>query len=175
MTAPDRQLLGKWATALARVRIYQVPDGLEIETNEHFEVSNTRVFFDDVQLVTLHRERGTLYLALTGVFSFGFLALVAFLATLPNEAWVVGIVFGIMGLPFLIAFLTRAIWGIDVVTIFGRRSKASLRFRFRKQRAREVYGRICAAVRAAQRTAIIPRESAERPLPDSLPPLPPAQ
>ena len=174
MIDPNRRLLGKWTSAVTRVRVYQVPDGLEMETNEHFEVSNTRVFYEDVELVTIHRERGTLYLVLTGVFSFGFLALMAFLATLPNQAWIMGIVFGLMGTPFMIAFLVRAIFGIDVVTVFGRRSKATLRFRFRKQRAREVYGQICASVRAAQR-AIIPEESPAPPPPDSLPPLPPAQ
>ena len=61
------------------------------------------------------------------------------------------IFFGAFGLPALIAFLTRLLLGVDVVTVFGRRSKTNLRFALRKQRAREVYGTICAAVRNAQR------------------------
>lgn len=180
MKDPNRPLLGRWATFLTRVRVYQTPEGLDVETNEHFEVANTRVFYEDVQLVTYHREYGTLYLTLTGLFSLGFLALLAFMASLSKEALAVGIVFTIFGSPFMIAFLVRALWGIDVVTVFGRRSKAVLRFRFRKKRAREVYGKVCAAVRAAQRELTPPvaaphPESPEPLLPDSVPPLPPAQ
>ena len=172
---PNRVLVCKWATIVAREKVYQTPEGLEIETNEHYEVSERRVFFEDVQLVTYHRERGKLYLGLTGAFSFGFLALILYLSTLGDAALAVGAVFGTMfGLPFLIAFLVRAFFGVDVITVFGRRSKAAIRFRIRKRRAREVYGQICAAVRAAQR-AIIPAESPEPPLPDSAFPLPPAQ
>ena len=171
---PNRVLIGKWATIVTREKVYQTPEGLEIEINEHYEISQRRVFFEDVQLVTYHREYGRLYLWLTGVFSAGFLALVLYLSTLGQAALVVGIVFGLFGLPFLIAFLLRALFGVDVVSVFGRRSKAAIRFRIRKRRAREVYGQICAAVRAAQR-AIIPAESPAPPLPDSAIPLPPAQ
>jgi len=177
VTDPNRTLLGKWAGTLrmTRVHIYQTPDGLDIETNEHFEVSNTRVFYEDVQLVTIHREYGALYLFLTGLFSLGFLLLMGFLASLSKEAMIAGIVFGVMGSPFMIAFLVRAAFGIDVVTIFGRRSKAALRYTFRKRRAREVYGKICAAVRAAQRVRVTPPVSPAPLPPDSFPPLPPAQ
>ena len=180
MSDADRKRIGKWASAVAREAVFQTPEGLEVETNEHYEVTTRRVFFEDVQLVTYHREYGTLYLTLTGIFALGFTVLVVFLANLPNEAWVMSIVFGMFGLPFLIAFLLRAIFGVDVVTVFGRRSKAAIRFRFRKKRARTVYGQICAAVRAAQRrreeefaaeeVAAQPAVSAEE-----QPPMPPAE
>ena len=173
--SPDRVLIGKWATIVTREKVYQTPEGLEIETNEHYEVSQRRVFFEDVQLVTYHREYGRLYLWLTGLFSAAFLALFLFLSTLGEPGVIVGGVFAtIFGLPFLIAFVLRAVFGVDVVTVFGRRSKAAIRFRTRKRRAREVYGQICAAVRSAQR-AIIPAESPAPPPPDSAFPLPPAQ
>lgn len=177
MTDPDRTLLDKWSTTLTRVRVYQTPHGLDVETNEHFEVSNTRVFYDDVQLVTLHREYGALYLTLTGLFSLGFLILFAFMAAISKAAMIAGIVVFIMfGSWFTVAFLIRALWGVDIVTVFGRRSKAVLRYRFRKRRAREIYGRICAAVRAAQRVPTeLPAESPAPLPPDSVPPLPPAQ
>lgn len=170
-----RTLLGKWSSTLTRVRIYQTSDALDVETNEHFEVTKTRVFFEDVLLVTYHREYGALYLTLTGLFSLGFLMLAGFLASLSKDSWVVGVVFAIFGSPFILAFLVRLAFGVDVVTIFGRRSKASLRYRFRKARAREVYGKICSLVRQAQREPLTREESPAPPLPDSVPPLPPAQ
>lgn len=179
MIDPNRTLLCKWASPLNRVRVYETPEGLDVETNEHFEVANTRVFYEDVQLVTIHREYGTLYLTLTGFFSFGFLLLFGYMASLGEAGVVAGTVFFIMiGLPFTVAFLTRAIWGVDVVTVFGRRSKAMLRFKFRKRYAREIYGKICALVRAAQRVAappVIPAESLEPPPPDSVLLPPPEQ
>jgi len=174
---PDRTLLGKWSGALTRVRIYQTPEGLDVETNEHFEVANTRVFYEDVQFITYHREYGALYLTLTGLFALGFMLLMGFLASLPREAWIVGVVFGVMGSPFLIAFMLRAAFGVDVITIFGRRSKAKLRYRFRKRHAREVYGKICSVVRNAQRnlTPPAPAESPAPQLPDSVLRPPPEQ
>jgi len=178
---PNRTLLGKWATALTRVRVYQTADGFDVETNEHFEVTNTKVFLTDVQLVTIHREYGALYLTLTGLFSFVTLMLFGYMASLGRVQLIAAaILFTFMGLPFVILFLIRAIWGVDVVTIFGRRSKAKLRYRFRKRHAREMYGKICAIVRAAQRAAappppIIPAESPAPPLPDSVPLPPPEQ
>lgn len=149
MKDPNRNLIGKWSSFIQRERIYAVPDGIEVEVDERIDVSARRVLYDDVLLVTYHRERGTLYLTLTGIFSLGFLALVIYLSTLGDAAMAVGIVFGSFGIPFLIAFLVRAIFGVDVITVFGRRSKAAIRYRVRKRRAREVHDLICAAVRDA--------------------------
>jgi len=179
MHDPNRTLLDKWASPLTRVRVYQTPEGLDVETNEHFEVAYTRVFFEDVQMVTYHREYGPLYLTLTGLFSLAFLILFAFMASINTEAMIAGLIIFIMfGSWFTVAFLIRALWGVDVVTVFGRRSKAVLRYRFRKRRARETYGKICAAVRAAQRELMPPPPPAESPappIPDSVLLPPPAQ
>ena len=48
--------------------------------------------------------------------------------------------------------------GADRVCVFGRRSKAVMRFAFRKRRAREVYGRICSRALEVQR-AIVERQA----------------
>ena len=149
MKDPNRNLIGKWSSFIQRERVYAVPDGIEVEVDERIDVSSRRVLYDDVLLVTYHREHGALFLTLSGFFAFGFLALSIWLATLGTPGVVVGVMFGIFGSPFLIAFLVRAIWGVDVITVFGRRSKAVIRYRVRKRRAREVHDLICAAVRSA--------------------------
>lgn len=149
MKNPNRNLIGRWSSFIQRERIYAVPDGIEVEVDERIDVSARRVLYDDVLLVTYHREYGALFLILSGFFAFGFAAFAIFLGTLGAPGVVGGVVFAIFGLPFLIAFLLRAIFGVDVITVFGRRSKAVIRYRVRKRRAREVHDLICAAVRDA--------------------------
>jgi len=178
MKDPNRNLIGKWSNLIQRERIYAVPDGIEVEVDERIDVSCRRVLYDDVLLVTYHREHGALFLTLSGLFSLGFIALVIYLSTLGAPGVVVAVMFGLFGLPFVIAFLVRAIWGVDVITVFGRRSKAAIRYRVRKRRAREVHDLVCAAVRNAHQkladeyaASPVPRS----PIPVPLPPLPPTE
>lgn len=146
-----RKLLGKSRTLGSRAEIYLVDDGLVIEANEQYDVVQRRVLFDDVLMVTIHREKGALYLAGTAVIALFFLGLAILILSLNFDAWPAALIFGIFGTPAFLAFLLRLFLGIDIVTIFGRRSKATVRFALRKQRAREAYGSICAAVRSAHR------------------------
>ena len=146
-----RKLIGRSRTLGARAAVYQVHDGLEIETSEQYDIVQRRVLFDDVLMVTIHREMGPLYLFLTGSLAVFFLGIGLLILNANIDAWPAALVFGVFGAPALLAFLIRLFLGVDVVTIFGRRSKANVRFALRKRLAREVYGAICAAVRAAHR------------------------
>jgi hypothetical protein len=153
MTNAPRTRLMKSRTAFSHVTVYQTAEGLEIESNEQYEIVERRVLFDDVMLVTLHRELGVAYLVVTGLFAAFFLGLGILFLSMNIDAWPAAVVFGIVGVPVFLSFLIRLFLGVDVVTVFGRRSKADLRFALRKKRAREVYGTICAAVRSAHRRA----------------------
>ena len=150
---PTRRVLGRSRSLGSRATIYQGTDALEIEVSEQYEVVEKRVLFDDVLMVTLHREKGVFYLILTALVALFFLGIAILIVSVNVDAWPAALVFGAFGLPALIAFLTRLLLGVDVVTVYGRRSKTDLRFALRKQRAREAYGTICAAVRNAQRVA----------------------
>jgi uncharacterized integral membrane protein len=150
---PTRKVLGKSRSLGTRATIYQGADALEIEVSERYDVIEKRVLYDDVLMVTIHREKGVFYLILTALIALFFLGIGILIVSVNVDAWPAAIVFGVFGLPALIAFLTRLLLGVDVVTVFGRRSKTDLRFALRKQRAREAYGTICAAVRNAQRRA----------------------
>jgi hypothetical protein len=66
------------------------------------------------------------------------------------SAWPATIIFVIVGFPALIAFALRLMFRVDVITVFGKRTKAAIRFRLRKKRAREAYAQIVAAVQTAQ-------------------------
>jgi hypothetical protein len=154
MSANDtRKLLGRSRSFGSRATIYQGEDALEIEINEQYDVVQKRVLYDDVLMVTIHREFGAAYLVVMGVIALIFLGIATLIVSLSFDAWPAAVIFAIFGLPALIAFLVRLFLRLDVVTVFGRRSKTNLGFALRKQRAREVYGKICAAVRNAQRQA----------------------
>jgi uncharacterized integral membrane protein len=152
MTANEtRKLIGKSRQFGSRATIYQTDDALESEAFEQYDVVQKRVLFDDVLMVTIHREIGAAYLAITATIALFFLGFGVMIATISTDAWPVALVFAAFGLPALIAFLTRLLLGLDVVTVLGRRSKLNIRFALRKQRAREVYTQICAIVNSAHR------------------------
>lgn len=146
-----RTRIARWSTAVTRETVYQTANGIEVDSSEQFELVRRRVFFDDVRLVTYHRIRGTAFLLTTGILALFFVGMAVIMTAVSDATWAVALIFLAFALPFLIAFTLRLIVGVDVITVFGRRSKAVLRFSFRKERARQVYGTICAAVRNAQR------------------------
>lgn len=154
MTAPGRQYLGGAVSMTAREKVFQGADAFDVESNQNYEIVQRSVLFDDVRAVTYHREYGTAYMAVMGLLSFVTLG-IAFLIGVAGS-WGAAAIMAAFSSPFVIPFLLRLWFKIDVITIFGRRSKATLQFRFRKKRAREVYGHICATVRAAQRAAAPP-------------------
>jgi hypothetical protein len=145
-----RKLVGKSTSLSGRELVYQTAEGFEVEKTEHYEIEEQRVLFDDVLLVTIHRELGVPFLIFTGLISLFFLAFALFFFFVNDDTWPAGLIFLLLGSPAIISFLVRLIFRVDVITIFGRRSKASMRFRIRKRRAREVYGQVCTTVRSAQ-------------------------
>lgn len=151
-----KERLGKSTSLVTRDTVYLVDDGFEVEAREHYEVIERRVLFDDVQLVTYHRHLGAVYLVVHGGIAIVFLGFALALGTLSSDAWVGALFVAAFGVPSLIAFILRLLFRMDVITIYGRRSKASIRFSLRKAKARETYGRICAAVRQAQRPSAEP-------------------
>ena len=172
----DRPLICRTGELFSRETVHQAAEGLDVTSSRGFEVHERQLMFVDVHLVTLHGDRGVVYLVVTGVFGFVLLALAIFIIALDQDMLAVSIPFFVMGVPAVVAFLVRLVTGRETVTVHGRRSKAVLRFSgLRKKRAREVYGVICAAVRRGQNagSAISDRESAAPPLPDSVfPPRP---
>lgn len=168
-----RTLLRRSRTMMGTDAAFLTEDGLDVDASENYEITRRRVFFDDVQLVTIHRERGVAYLIATGAFGTLFLAMAIFIVSISFEAWPAAIFPFALGIIPFIAFLIRLAVGRDVVSVFGRRSKAVMRFNpFQQRRARAVYGQVCAAVRRAQSARVSVPESPPPPLPADVP-LPP--
>jgi hypothetical protein len=170
---PRRTLLGRTSSFTGRHSVYAIDDGLEIDENDAGMITRKRVYYDDVLFVTLHRHRGVAFLVVSGMAAF-FLGLIA-LAIGASGNTAAGIVFALCcSAPLAIVFLIRSILGVDVVSVFGKRTMGDMRFTFRKSRARQVYQLICDQARRRQDdlAAEIAREHppVEAPLPPALAP-----
>jgi len=147
----ERKLIGRSSSLFSRDAVWQLPDGLEIETSDQYEITRRQVLFQDIFFVTHHRMFGAGYLVGTGLISLFFIGLAMMIINIGgSDEWIAALVVLAMGLPAIVAFIARLMFRLDVITVFGMRSKASIRFRLRKQRARAVYAQICGAVRSAQ-------------------------
>jgi hypothetical protein len=145
---PARRLLGTAASTGERVRVYDTPGALEIETIDYFQVQRRRLFFDEVGLVTLHSRRGLPAEAvLLLLVAFGFGAFGAALGTPEPQSRLIA--FGLAAVCAL-AGLGAAVAPVWTVTVFGKRTRARMRFRFRGGKAREVYAQVCRAAAEAQ-------------------------
>lgn len=151
-------------------KVYRLPDALEVDENSFIRIERTRVYFDDVLAVTYHRYYGALFLFFTGLFAAAFLLLAT---AIDEEAGTVA--FLLMASPFLTAFVVRLAFRVDVVSVFGRRTLARMKFSFRKRRAREIYDDLVRRIRAVQeRLAAQAPPPAPAPAADlPAPPLPP--
>jgi hypothetical protein len=148
MTPRKRVRLGRFAGLATRYAVYRTDFGLEIDERDNFEIQRRRVFFDDVLLITHHRQFGVGYLVTMGIVTAIFAgAGAAFLAAGEQPA---AIVFGGIAVPFAVLLLLRLALRVDVITIYGRRTKAVLPYTYRKRFARETFDDLTERTRAAQ-------------------------
>ena len=156
----SRELLGRAGNIATRERVYRVEGALEVDEIDHYEVRRSRVFFDDVVLVTLHRYRGVAVLLITGAAAV--LLGAASLAVGMTNAVAGWTMFAIMGGPFLIAFLFRLFFPFTEINVYSRRTQARLRY-FRTQHAQRIFEDILSDVRQAQLRTEPAGESLDQP------------
>jgi hypothetical protein len=176
-TSTRRILLGKNAGLSSRQKIYRTPEYVETEEAEGYDVTRRRVWLDEVLLVTYHQEVGWAFVAVMLVMMtfFGFLGLLLMLA---DRWWSIGFL-AVGFLPFAAALVLRLVYKVDVVTVYGRRTKAELQFWFRKARARQVHQQITRLVRERQQKLRAARPAPPRPAaaptvpPEMMPPVAP--
>ena len=169
----NRTRIGRNNDFATRQIVYRTPLGIEVDELDHFEIMRRRVFYDDVLLVTYHRQHSGGFIAFLAItmLIFGMLAVVSI--SVPPLA----ITLGAVAAAALLLGLIRLATQVDVVTVFGRRSKASVRFPYRKSYARKIYNEICANTAAAQRKVaheIAANEPPPEPAipPEEMPPMP---
>jgi len=166
MTEPARRVfLGRDASWAERVRVYRTDEALEVAYISTFDVSLRRLFFDEVQLVTLHRARGSRTLWLLIALS----ALCALGTLISWSTPVLGNGFLTVTVIVLAWTLGTALIQSSIITAYGGRARVRIRFLYRPGRARRVYddlcrrvgevqGRIAAAAAAAVASASRPEE-----------------
>jgi len=137
-----------------RQRVYRIANGLEVDDIDHHEVSRRRVFFDDVVGVSHHRAVGWIFVVAMSILAGMFLSIAVLLIATAgvngDGARMTGYTFAIIASPFVLAVMARIVLQIDVVTVYGRRTRAIMKFHFRKKRARAVLDEIIEAVRTEQ-------------------------
>ena len=150
MVAP-RTLLGRHDVLFFRERVYELQDALEVDEFTLTTIERRRVPFDEVLAASTHQRRGAVFLALTGFFALACGAGVAALLMAGEEAAIVGaVVLGPLAAGFLFAFILRLALGVDVITVYGRRTMARMAFGYRKAQAREVFERLTRRIREHQ-------------------------
>lgn len=151
MTAKSRrrERLGRWSGLFGgRQTVYAVDDGVEVDELDGYEVTRRRVFWEDVLLVTYHRKIGVAFPVFT-VLAAALFGLMAFGIGTANPT-AGAVIAAIFCTPFIVALGLRLALGVDVVTVFGRRTMARMRFSFLKARARRTFDMIIDRARRAQ-------------------------
>lgn len=138
---------------------------------EGYDVTRRRVLFDEIILVSLHREIGWVFVV-TMLVILTFTAPVSLLAAIGDLQ--VGLWMAVFTvLPFVVLLLLRIVMGVDVVTVQGPRSRVRIPFWFRKERAQEVFRMVTRLAREHQerRTRVqTPPPAPPSPLPQPGPP-----
>lgn len=163
----SRILLGRNTGLGIREKVYETADAIEVDTTDQYELSRKRVLFEDIVLVTYHREVGGGYVGAHVLIATVFLFIAAATAA-AQGGWLGALIVGAFAVPSIVAILVRTLLQVDVISVYSRRARAKIRFTFRKELAREVYGRICAKARQTQRK-IEEENRALEPEPEPLP------
>jgi len=139
-----RRFLGRYNDLVTRAAVYETDNALEVDQQENFEIARKRVFFEDVLLVTMHEKK-----PLLAIFtSFAFAGLLFLIGAIDGgSAGAVIALFGALLLAYGIARIARP---DTVITVFGRRSRARIRFSLRRERAHRLYDELCAHIRRTQ-------------------------
>jgi hypothetical protein len=169
-----RHYLGKVSGFGHVQRVYQTREAIEVDEQEGYDVVRKRVFYDDVLLVTYHRFIGRGFVIAMAILGSGIAALAILIGREPTaDATRIAWIFAALAAPFFVALALRVALKVDVVTVYGRRTKARIYFWARKGRARKVFNQVCRAVKETQ--ARVARELAAAPPPAPVPgPVPPA-
>jgi hypothetical protein len=149
-----RQFLGKQSSLIRRSRTYLADGAIEVQEIEGYSGRRRRVLFDEVTLVTLDRRRRAVRMVLCAVVASVLIASGGFgerdLSRISERSAPLFFLTMIPAAFFLLIFALEAIFGVDTVTVFGKRSYARMSFVFGKGRARRAYEMVVEEVRKAQ-------------------------
>lgn len=147
-----RKYLGQIRDLGGSTRLYRAEGAFEVDELEGTSGIRRRIFFEDIFLVTYHREVGRMFAVLVGVlcafflFALGAAIVDGLRKPAPWGLYLPLIVAGVTA-PIFIVYLNRLIRKKDVITIFGRHGRARVEFEWRKAKARRIFQEVCQAAR----------------------------
>jgi len=144
-----RRFLGTVSGLLVRTRVYLATDAVEVDEIEGYTGTRRRVLLDEVLAVTLDRRRRWWAVAIwlaVGALPF----LVGFFFGRNTGQEQIPIVGLVVATPFLLGALLHLGFGVDYVTVFGRRGVAQVAFSFRKRRAKWIFALLRERAQQAQ-------------------------
>lgn len=148
MAEPRRVHVSSYADLASRYRAFLVPGGIEVEERASFEIVRRRILFDEIHAVTLHTARRW-----SGAIALGLVALIFLLMALAfsgggeSETALVFLALGLgLALPAVVLLAVPA----HVITIYGRRARVRVVFRFGARKAREWLARLSREIERAQ-------------------------
>lgn len=148
MTTPrQRTLVAGFSSAVARFRVFALPNALEIEERSG-KVQRHRVLFVETQLLTLHQARQWIAPALLLVIA-SISGLLGWALSTDDEPTAALVAFLVAALCLVPGIIMLAI-PKHIVTITSRRSQAEIQFGMRRARARQWFDQLQAEVRRAQ-------------------------
>lgn len=151
--------------------VFEIEEGLEVDEVNLAVIERTRVYFDDVLGITFHQAAGLGFLIFAGICSvfFGVASVSAFADGNP----IPGSILAVVALGFGTVFLLRAALKVSVITVFGKRTLACIKFPMRSEHARRVYEDLARKIRVCQDKAAAAQPQPPPPPAPELP-LPPA-
>jgi hypothetical protein len=159
MATPEksaRVFLGSQRGLWQRQRTCRTRDYLEIDSTDGYDVIRRRIFYDDILLVTVHSARRWLPAIAAGVLALACLAL-AF--ALRSEVWLAALALFLCSLGCLLFAVLCLVLTAQTVTVFGKRTRAQMRFWPNAERGREVYLLVCRLARERQAQSASPPQA----------------
>ena len=139
-----RRFLGRYNDIVTRHSVYATDSAIEVDEQDSFAIVRKRVFFEDVLLITSHERSGILAI----FFSLGFAFFLILIGAIAGGT--AGGITAAFSLPFLLYGILRIQVKETLITIYGRRSRARIRFTLRRARAQRMYEELCEQVRRVQ-------------------------
>lgn len=149
MTAARRTLLGTKSGFAERTRVYLTADAIEVDEIEGYTGVRTRVLLDEVRVITIDRRRSSTLLAWLGFSALLLFGLLFASMIQDGVGWALTVAF-LVSSPLLGSLLIHGVFGADHLTVFGKRSNASMSFIFQKAKARRTFEMLREKVTLAQ-------------------------
>lgn len=148
MAEPRRVHISSFADLASRYRAFLVPGGIEVEERASFEVVRRRILFDEVHALTLHTARRWSGVIALWLVAFVVLAIASAFSTSDQSEMVV--IFASAALAIVLAGVVLLAMPAQVITIYGRRTRVRVIFRFGAGKAREWLARLSREIERAQ-------------------------